>query len=1168
LNMSEICENKTKLDRDGTSRQQRLLNALLPEYVSIDERSMKDLIRFSKKLAGEIHYINSKNEEDGDWKDFLESDKDLEDFLSDQQQDEAAFLEYVKVKSGFTQPHIALFLAFLKIFKVAQDDLNQITKKHLDFYYKDVLQLKEEPAVADRVFLIFELARHVDKSYRIEKNTVLKAGKDELGQPLRYETDSELIANRGQVEQVKAVFADVTEEEASFRLFGSPEVNSADGRGAEIETEDMSWKTFGGPDREEVDIGFAVSSPALFLEEGLRTVSLTLHFDESDDSTEALKELAADQHPLITQAFKVVFSGEEEWISPADEELLLEREEEIPKEVEERILEFVNHASAEKIATKVKDDPTRGYAKVRKGYAIGIKVAEEIIKMRNEKGPFKKAWDLKDVFGLGQDKVYDLAYTFRDKTFSDKVDLDERTITITRTLDADQPPVVAYNRDSLADPVETTWPVMKVMLREESTDYVGPPRPSIYKLLRKLKLADVELTVDVEGLQTNIIQNDRTVMDPGKPFHPFGNRPVPESSFYIGNREIFQKSPDKIWIRFHWHDLPEESLGMYYAYYDPVDSAGSGSVNTSSDHPEFNGIRQNDSFKTEISVLENRSWKQIESSLTLFDSENNEEPPASEREFVITGNQLGEMKRNPGMDELTEFNTTTGRGFIRLRLRGTDFGHKAFAAAYTRQAIKEEGENLPKEPYTPMIRELSLSYTTKVKLNFSKAENNKSGYENYYHIHPFGIQKIETDSDSFPVVPIYNSEGNLYIGLSHFKGGQNISLLFRVAEGSANPDFLQQDVRWSYLSGGEWIDFEDHEMLSDSTNQLLNSGIISFRVPKKISQEHTILPGQLVWLRAAVDKDTPAISDLVDIRAQAVTASFADRNNDPNHLAEPLVAETISKLKDSDASIKNVIQPYASFGGAMKEESSTFYTRVSERLRHKRRAITIWDYERLILQKFPSVYKVKCLNHTRFEGSLKNYSEIAPGYVSLIVVSDMINQNAVDPLKPKTSLVTLTEIGQYLDKIKANNVQLFVRNPLYEEIMVDFNVKFRDGTDAGYYQGYLNEEIKSYLSPWAFQTTQDIVFGGRIHKSMILHFVETREYVDFVTCFKMYHIIPGEQENPAKKMDVNEVTPKTSASVLGSAPDHKIKVLETEECACDDNEVSAFSELEADNCGC
>ncbi len=38
------------------------------------------------------------------------------------------------------EPHIALLLVFLKLFRHLQDFQNQLTERHLDFYYKDVLQ--------------------------------------------------------------------------------------------------------------------------------------------------------------------------------------------------------------------------------------------------------------------------------------------------------------------------------------------------------------------------------------------------------------------------------------------------------------------------------------------------------------------------------------------------------------------------------------------------------------------------------------------------------------------------------------------------------------------------------------------------------------------------------------------------------------------------------------------------------------------------------------------------------------------------------------------------------------------------------------------------------------------------------------------------------------------
>ena len=43
------------------------------------------------------------------------------------------------------KPQMALFLAFLQIFRIAQDHLNLLTAKHLSFYYEKVLQLGHNP---------------------------------------------------------------------------------------------------------------------------------------------------------------------------------------------------------------------------------------------------------------------------------------------------------------------------------------------------------------------------------------------------------------------------------------------------------------------------------------------------------------------------------------------------------------------------------------------------------------------------------------------------------------------------------------------------------------------------------------------------------------------------------------------------------------------------------------------------------------------------------------------------------------------------------------------------------------------------------------------------------------------------------------------------------------
>ncbi len=57
------------------------------------------------------------------------------------------------------EPHYALFLAFLRLFAYARAEMNTLTGRHLDFYYREILQLKEKAAVPSRVHLLVELAK-------------------------------------------------------------------------------------------------------------------------------------------------------------------------------------------------------------------------------------------------------------------------------------------------------------------------------------------------------------------------------------------------------------------------------------------------------------------------------------------------------------------------------------------------------------------------------------------------------------------------------------------------------------------------------------------------------------------------------------------------------------------------------------------------------------------------------------------------------------------------------------------------------------------------------------------------------------------------------------------------------------------------------------------------
>lgn len=1049
--MSETCLSKNPLLRGGASQQQRLLKTLLPSYVAVDERSLKDLVLFVNRLASEINYHEYNATTDvidkSNWEDFFE--------ITDQDWDDFSFEDYLKKlkKTSETPPHLALFFGFLQLFEVAQDDLNTITERHLDFYYRNVLQLKENTAVADQAVIIFKLAKNIN-SYLLKKGTKLKAGKDDTGIERIYELEKDIVVNKAEVEYLKAVYANINNSfsgppnlENNHRIFISPTANSSDGDGGDIETDEKSWNTFGEPafpllgsgvsnekeaDRKQAEIGFAIASPILFLAEGKREITVTFTFPSAISTS------------LSHDHFIVRLSGEEEWIIPKSD---------------------------------VDDETT----------ASGT------------------------------------------------------TLIITRTLAEDQDAIVAYNKDNLEIPYDTRWPVISVILNSEKTD-----NPFIYKTLKNLQPTKVDITVDVSGVKDLILQNDQAVLDPSKPFLPFGNRPFIGSNFYIGSREVFQKELDKLSLKFKWNEVPAGSFNTYYAEY------------------ETTNYRTNSAFKIDVKCLDKKEWiPAINTETALFTNslgvgiaDDINLPGVDDTSLIKVSNSIKDISRDELLEELDQFDHSKTKGFIRLTLKGKNFGHKDYPNVYVKQATAMVGE-LPNPPYTPSIQDLSLEYTSSVTYDLEKLSKSeyKKRVEQYYYADAFGVKEVDTTKFSNLMLPLFDNEGNLYIGIKDLIPPQTLSLLFQVAEGSANPERLTQLVKWHYLLNNEWKEFEKEELLADTTNGLLTSGIVSFSVPKGATNNNTLLPTGVHWIRAAVQNHSDAICKLIDVRCQAVLAKFKDNNNDPEHLRVALPADSISKLEKSDSSIKEISQPYSSFNGEVAEESSEYYTRISERLRHKQRGITIWDYERLVLQNFPSVYKVKCVNHTIFEGTLTNYSEVAPGHVTLIVVSNVQNKNAVDPLRPKTSLSTLDNIYDFITKINPQCATVHVNDPICEEVRLKFNVKFLK-EDLTFYKLKLEQELKDFLSPWASSCAADIVFGGRIHKSVILNFIEERSYVDYVTCFEMFHIVPLDPANNPNQ-DIEEAIATTAISILGSADSHDIFPIPvgSDDCLCTDNEI-------------
>ncbi len=111
-------------------------------------------------------------------------------------------------------------------------------------------------------------------------------------------------------------------------------------------------------------------------------------------------------------------------------------------------------------------------------------------------------------------------------------------------------------------------------------------------------------------------------------------------------------------------------------------------------------------------------------------------------------------------------------------------------------------------------------------------------------------------------------------------------------------------------------------------------------------------------------------------------------------------------------------QPFQSFDGKHAEVGKEFYTRVSERLRHKGRAITAWDYEHLVLDRFPGIYKVKCITHAEPECNCRSAVKNPPTLNSVLPASVAFKGDVA------TMMVTLDSVTDEMSKNLSTDITL------------------------------------------------------------------------------------------------------------------------------------------------
>ncbi|WGH74157.1 baseplate J/gp47 family protein [Tenacibaculum tangerinum] len=1037
------------LQRNGTGQELRYIDALDPDNFELHDFTIEDWMLFAYNFAEKLHYFPTENHKipAGNWQAFFKKITTAEipfrgtrayDKLKENIQ---ATLEGY-TKEGKLSPHLTLFVCFLQLLEFSKERFNKLTKRHLDFYYKEILQVQKREATPDQVHVIFELAKKMTNE-RIEEGTLLDAKKDSLGNPLVYETTKELIVNKASVAAIKTMYNNNSETLKKIKV--SAVANTKDGFEEPLPEETPYWYPFGYPangknasELPDAEVGFAIASPMLLLQEGDRTVTITIDFKNNfEANTFNVSELL--------QTVQLFGSGKEKWIEPT--------------------LVAINNVNDGALVT-----------------------------------------------------TNQISFKF--------------------TLGYDADALVGYNEEFLLKKYNTSHPLVRFVFDVSTTEGYD-----FYRFLAGNALEKVTIKTAVKGVQSATVENDNGVVRTRKPFHPFTTRPIEGSNFSVSYNEAFSKKWNDFSVNLRWKNTPDDFREWYQAY---LKSSSFSSILTyanklsKSINPTDLIVKDYTYFKVEKRLVHaaGAAKETIGEIANLFKKEVVEDGDNEEvlytSVFTVT---------NPG--NAYEIDKA---GPLQLSLEQS-FLHELYPKLYA-LAISADNKNinLPNEPYTPLVESISIDYSAEEVLVMEEM-NLEGNRIQLFHEHPFGqheenyaekkylqeekeiVDVFDKDTIQTVLVPNYCLGGYLFLGIEDLEPQQNLSLLIQVLEGSENPlveSFGENEkIHWSILCNNKWKTLENN-ILSNNTDNFLKSGIITFSIPKEATSNNTLLPSGYTWIKAHMNKSYDAVCKAIGIHAQAVKASFENNNNEVSHLKNGLPSGTIKKMVTRIPQIKSVSQPYSSFGGSPEESDANFYRRISERLRHKNRAITLWDYEHVILQEFPDIYKVKCLNHT------SKTSFTAAGHVTLVVVPDTVNKNVFDIYQPRVSKATLNSVTQYINTLNTLHVQAEVINPNYEEVSIGLEVSFYEGYDENFYIEQLKTDITKFLSPWAFDETKEVTFGIMLHKSILIDYLEKLPYVDYLQNVTM--------NGDAK---VYKITPSDPKSILVSAKTHRVSTVLT-----------------------
>lgn len=948
---------------------------------------------------------------------------------------QASRLLDASLKSGQHEPAMGALLVAAQLIDQSRAPQHQFTQRLIQYYYQQQLGFVHEATALDRVHLVLERDPRQPRPVQLPRGACFVGGKNAKGQTLRYQAEQALTLSHLKVERLRALRLD--HDPLVFpenRLGYATEARAFDVPAPSPEQAALpqaaAWPMLGGGSATHFDIarqGLAIASSLLSLREGEREISIALHLAsprEPDETLPALLQQCMDAGSAATlsEALGRLFAR---WLcgrEAIDAEPLRRL-----RQHARRIL----HRPKQRIAV---DNPL--------SLIWGRKPLERSLVFDRV---FRGLWQARLSSAQGWLELPEV-YVSRDESGT-AAGSGGGVLRLRMNLDAAAPPICACE-PALHGEGWPSQPVLQLQLASQT-------RVFGCSLLQLLVLDHVRVDVEVRGLRELLLYNQLGRLDPSKPFQAFG--PLPDNSSYLlfAHPELAAKPLSALSLQLRWAGLPSEGLAAHYQHYPQPGSHAPGARDW-----------QAASFRVRAALLGGGQWHDAAGpALRLFADEG----PVQTLE--LDSRDLQRLHQPlPGCNEALDYSLSSRQGFFRLQLDGpaSAFGHALYPRLLGERLslnarIKQTRLQLPlpAEPYTPRLETLTLNYRASQRIN--ALPEGQARAEQLLQLCPFGLRQLQRDGpDQRPhLLPHWPLGAQLFIGLGGTPSSGLLSLLFQLqAERAGEP--LQKPLpswRWAVWAGQSWRELEDRRVLLDSTACMRRTGLVQLDLPEGLSTDCPEMgPNDkpLLWLRLSVSGDLSLLAPLQGVWAQAVSARRWRAPGEADEPSKALPAGSLQVLQPGVPGIVRITQALPSFELREAEDEARLRRRAAERLRHRGRAQTPWDIERLVLEAFPQVQQARCMP--------------APGprqSAVLVLVPALPLGREIDGTEaPRLDGATLDAIERHVCERAAPGLRLVARNAAYDRIQVRCRLRLSHGMLGGERLRELQLALIDYLSPW------------------------------------------------------------------------------------------------------